>query len=151
MNWTAIKIRVLKRLLSVGFSLFNVKSIVFASVSAIVEKDGEVLLVRLSYENGYALPGGMLQAGENFAEGIHREILEETGLTVQIDDLVGIFPSVTRYPKINVCYRVSVTGGRLRSSAEGVPEWVKLEEVLSKLVYMDNRKALEAYLESAEI
>ncbi len=53
-------------------------------IHAIVEKDGEILLVKrsknLSLEGGkWALPGGFLDRDETAAQGVLRELKEETG------------------------------------------------------------------------
>ncbi len=42
----------------------------------------------------WSLPGGRLEAGEYLADGLRREVLEETGLEVEIGELVGIFEVV---------------------------------------------------------
>ena len=47
--------------------------------------------------SGYAFPGGHVENGESFAESVIREIYEETGLTIQNPQLVGIKKLATRY------------------------------------------------------
>lgn len=56
------------------------------SVCVIERSDGAVLLVRLSYRNSWGLPGGLLKRGETAADAARREVLEESGLAV---DLMG--------------------------------------------------------------
>ncbi len=63
----------------------------FAAMKAFIVKDGKVLLLREStkYADGTNLdkwiePGGRVQPGEHFKEGLLREIKEETGLLVDI-------------------------------------------------------------------
>ncbi len=47
----------------------------------VIEHEGKVLLVRLSYAHkGWTLPGGKVERGESFEEGVRREVLEETGI-----------------------------------------------------------------------
>lgn len=63
-----------------------------AAFAAIFSASGEVLLVRLSYDQGqWAMPGGGVRAGESPAEAVIREVREETGLEVEIESLYGVY------------------------------------------------------------
>ena len=64
----------------------------FLAVSATIYRDGRVLLVRRARAPGrdlFSLPGGVVEAGETLAEAAAREVLEETGLTVEPVELAG--------------------------------------------------------------
>lgn len=62
-----------------------------ACFGLITDDRGRVLLVRLSYGGRlWALPGGMAMPGEVFAETVRREVLEETGLEVEVSNLVAV-------------------------------------------------------------
>lgn len=50
-------------------------------VGALVERDGELLLVR--QDDRWMLPGGAVERGETHAEALVRELDEETGLAVE--------------------------------------------------------------------
>ncbi len=61
--------------------------------AVIVNKDGKVLILReaATYGDGmqkgrYHMPGGRIEAGENFEEALRREVREETGLEVEIEN-----------------------------------------------------------------
>ncbi len=63
-------------------------------VSALVKQEGRVLFVREGKEQNYGklnLPGGHLHEGEKLEDGTRREVHEETGLDVVIEDLVGLY------------------------------------------------------------
>jgi len=49
---------------------------------AIIQHDGKVLLLLPKNKKNWHLPGGHIKASETFAEGIRREVHEETGLKV---------------------------------------------------------------------
>ncbi len=54
-------------------------------VTGVLLHDGKVLLVQQSVESReWSLPGGKLEPGETIAEGLIREMREETGLDVRL-------------------------------------------------------------------
>lgn len=60
---------------------------------AIVIQDGTVLLVRLTYMDGWYLPGGGVKRGESFQEAVIREVAEECGLQAVRPRLLQLFHS----------------------------------------------------------
>jgi len=62
------------------------------AVSAAIFRDGKVLLVRRARSPAkgfYSLPGGRVEYGESLAAALHREIDEETSLSIEIVGLAG--------------------------------------------------------------
>jgi 8-oxo-dGTP pyrophosphatase MutT (NUDIX family) len=59
----------------------------------VIDDAGQVLLIRRADNGRWALPGGALEVGETPAEGVLREVLEETGLPCQAVALAGIYDS----------------------------------------------------------
>lgn len=57
--------------------------------AAIFDTEGKLLLIRRSDDGLMALPGGWAELGESPEDGIAREVLEETGLEVEIGELIG--------------------------------------------------------------
>jgi ADP-ribose pyrophosphatase YjhB (NUDIX family) len=60
---------------------------------------GRVLLVKRRFEplaGRWSLPGGALEVGETLAEGLAREMEEETGLDVDVGPVVDVFDRITR-------------------------------------------------------
>lgn len=63
------------------------------SVTGIVIKDGKVLLARHTYGVGKGkliVPGGYVEKGETPQEALIREYKEETGITVEPENLIGV-------------------------------------------------------------
>ncbi len=56
--------------------------------------DGKILIGKRSenarYGNKWCLPGGYIEYEESFIETAHREVLEETGLEIQIEGIVNV-------------------------------------------------------------
>ncbi len=71
----------------------------FVGVGAVVFKDRQVLLIRRGRpprQGIWSLPGGLQEVGETVFATAAREVLEETGLTVEIIELVDVVDSITR-------------------------------------------------------
>ncbi|OZH54672.1 NUDIX hydrolase [Hydrocoleum sp. CS-953] len=76
--------------------------------------DGRIVLVRRRDNNQYALPGGMVEWGEDVLTTAKRELFEETGLElVKIRRLVGVYSAPDRDPRvhsINILVEADVRG-----------------------------------------
>ena len=95
---------------------------------AIFDDAGQVLLTRRQDNGLWCLPGGHMDLGESIDQTATREAQEETGLTVQLDRLVGLYSSY--YPAgtfgeespahaiLIALFRAQVTGGDLRLNPE---------------------------------
>jgi ADP-ribose pyrophosphatase YjhB (NUDIX family) len=68
-------------------------------VGGVVFIGGRVLLIKRRFEplaGRWSLPGGALEVGETMAEGLAREMREETGLEVTVGPVVEVFDRITR-------------------------------------------------------
>ncbi len=67
-------------------------------VGGVVIQNGRALLIRRGTEplkGEWSIPGGMLEIGETLVAGVERELLEETGLTVRVIELIEIFERIS--------------------------------------------------------
>lgn len=84
-------------------------------------------MIRRTDNNLYAIPGGQLELGETLTRATCREVLEETGIEIDVADLIGIYSNprhVVAYDdgevrqEFSICFRAKPVGGVLRSSSE---------------------------------
>ena len=109
-------------------------------IGAIILRRGCVLLVergRAPLKGYWSLPGGALELGERLADGVRREIREETGLIVKPLEVFEVFERITpgernrpEYHYVVVDYLCRVSGGELRPGADAErAEWVRREDL----------------------
>ncbi|GBD10450.1 putative 8-oxo-dGTP diphosphatase 1 [bacterium HR23] len=87
---------------------------------ALVERGGALLFVRRKMEPGaglWALPGGYVDRGEPVEEAARREVLEETGLRIEVGPLLGLY-SEAGNPVVLAVYLAQEVGGTLAPGAE---------------------------------
>lgn len=62
------------------------------SVNVVVTNDnGEILLIRRTDNDNWAVPGGAIDLGESVSQAAVRETREETGIDCEITGIVGIY------------------------------------------------------------
>jgi len=97
------------------------------SAVLISKEQDQVLLTRRADNGLWCLPGGMIDPGETVAEGCAREVAEETGLSVVIKRLTGIYSDPNQlviYPDNNqsqiiaINFEVELVSGKLQLSNE---------------------------------
>ena len=113
----------------------------------VVERDGRILMVKRGLEPGiglWSLPGGYVDRGEPVEVAAEREVLEETGLEVDVTGLVGVF-SQEGHPVILVTYDSRINGGRTRAGPEVLEVGFFPPEDLPPLAFPRDRDILETW------
>jgi 8-oxo-dGTP diphosphatase len=104
------------------------------AVGAVVVSDGRLLMIRRSKDPGaglWSLPGGRVEHGEYLADALRREVAEETGLTVEVRDLLGILEVVGDPHYVILDYFAELAGDGDPAASDDVSDarWVRLDEV----------------------
>jgi ADP-ribose pyrophosphatase YjhB (NUDIX family) len=109
-------------------------------VGALLIDGNRILLVERGHEplKGYwSLPGGCVETGELLEDALRREVLEETGLEIEIVHLIEVFERITptengatEYHFILLDYICRPVGGVLQASDDASrAEWFTEDEV----------------------
>jgi 8-oxo-dGTP diphosphatase len=134
-------------------------------VGGLVIDGDRVLLVKRKNppaQGEWSIPGGLAHLGETLKEAVAREVLEETGLTVTVGDLVELLERIfhdasgrVKYHYVIADYYCRVTGGNLESGSDALEAaWaqrknlaeygladITLQVVEKALDYQDNSQA----------
>lgn len=118
---------------------------------AVIIEEGKILLTRWvpqipGYRPGWTLPGGGLEVGEQPAQAAIREVEEETGYQVELEELLGVQTayfeprpgSSLPFCAFRTIYRGRVTAGSLRNEEGGSSDraqWIPLDQLDSFFCY----------------
>jgi ADP-ribose pyrophosphatase YjhB (NUDIX family) len=116
------------------------------------DSSGRILLVKASrgFTKGtWNVPGGFVTYGEPPEESMRREMLEETGLPVRLDRLLGVFTQKFQSPYFmrGHMYAAHALGTALKLKPDEIAEaqWFPLDEARRLLMNPFARKALGAW------
>lgn len=99
----------------------------------VVREDGRLLAIRRADNGTWELPGGILELNETPEAGVAREVLEETGIHVEIDELTGVYKNMTR-GIVALVFRCKPSGGTERTSNETTAvSWLTPDEVTDRM------------------
>ena len=118
------------------------QSPILAAGAVVWNAAGEVLLVRRAAKprlGEWSIPGGKVEWGETVREALAREIAEETGLSVEIGDLIEVVESLLpdgaakhedliAYHHVLLDFTAVHTAGALRPASDiSEARWVTLD------------------------
>jgi len=123
-------------------------------VGAVVMKNGKILLVKRAFEPGagkWSIPGGLVELGEKLSEACAREMEEETGIEIEVLELINAFDMVdldesgkVMYHYVLVDFLARPIGGEDKPSAEVTEmKWVTRDEAKGMDLTRTARKAIE--------
>lgn len=119
-------------------------------VGALIQKDEKILLVEDSLTKEWSLPGGYAEIGLTPRENIKKEVLEETGLLVEVKELRAIFdtnlrqdiPQVFQYYKLVFECEV-LAGDFIKNSETSNSDYFALNELPKLSIKRTTKEQLE--------
>ena len=93
------------------------------TVDAVIILNRKIVLIKRKkppFKNNFALPGGFVEVGETTEAAVIREANEETGLSIDIIKLVGVYSEPSRDPRghtVSVCY-LAIGHGEPRAATD---------------------------------
>ncbi len=128
------------------------KPLALSAKVVVRDKSGRCLLLKRSLSSKgnpgkWDLPGGKVDPGESFDQGLLREVTEETGLTISIQRVVGVAESESPTRKVvYLIFEGRQESGQVQLSSEHDEYvWVNRRE-LSKMELADQFRAFaQAY------
>jgi ADP-ribose pyrophosphatase YjhB (NUDIX family) len=123
-------------------------------VGAVVIENGKILLVKRAFDPGagkWSVPGGLVELGEKLSEACAREAEEETGLRVQVLELINVFDMIEKedsgkikYHYVLVEFLVKPVSGELKPNAEVAElRWFTREETKTLEMTGTARRAVD--------
>ena len=138
------------------------KIILPCSGAAIFDDNNRVLLQKRMDKNCWSFPGGVMDADESFEETAIREVKEETGLDVIVQDLIGVYSKYSdeyqngdRSQPVLIFFKCSIIGGELRCDNDETAELKYFDltekpELLNRQ-HEDMFKDLQEYLRDGRV
>ena len=110
-----------------------------ASALIFDEARDRILMTQRSDNSRWCLPGGGMDPGESASETCIREVMEETGLQVQVTRLIGVYTTPdmlieyldgNKVQPVSFSFEAEITGGELGLSDETIDfGWYTVAEI----------------------
>ncbi|MEU2943609.1 NUDIX domain-containing protein [Nocardiopsis alba] len=96
---------------------------------AVIREDGRMLVIKRRDNGNWEPPGGVLELDETPEEGVVREVLEETGIHVEVEQLTGVYKNMAR-GIVALVFRCKPSGGKKSPTSEATAvEWLTPDEI----------------------
>ncbi|MFF8768243.1 NUDIX hydrolase [Nocardiopsis dassonvillei] len=111
---------------------------------AVIREDGRILVIKRRDNGNWEPPGGVLELDETPEEGVVREVLEETGIHVEVEQLTGVYKNMAR-GIVALVFRCKPSGGEERITPEATAvEWLTPDEVAKHMGEVYAARLLDA-------
>lgn len=116
-------------------------------VSALISDAQDQLLLVRHHRRGWELPQGKVEEGECLLAALHREVREESGITVEAGPLAAVWSKLSPPSALILGFLARYQSGELATSAE-CPEvgWFTVDQAAEKIAHPVNRDRLAVLL-----
>ncbi len=116
-----------------------------------VDGRGRILIIRRRDNGEWQIPGGILELGESIEDGVRREIREETGVTVEVGRLTGIYKNMRR-AVVALVFRCSPESGDAQPTAEASEVcWITREQAAEMMTPAFAVRVLDAFGDGTQV
>lgn len=135
-----------------------VNSVVPAVTAFVQDENGRILMEQRTDNGRWGLPGGTHELGESITQTLIREVREETGVTVELIRMVGIYTDPRRViafsdgevrQEFSICFAAKPVDGAIKASSESFEvRWVPLADLDTLEISPSTRRRIEDALSS---
>lgn len=111
----------------------------------VLDERNRVLVIQRRDNGQWEPPGGVLELGETFQEGVRREVLEETGALVDVGQLTGVYKNMSR-AIVALVFRCSVVSWTpvQQTDEAAVVDWLSIDAALERMAEVYKIRVLDA-------
>ena len=125
------------------------------TVDTIIQRDSQILFVKRKrdpFKEHFVFPGGFVNEGEKVEDAALREVKEETSLSVELVDILGVYSDPSRDPRGHIMSTVFIgkisdndkNEAKAGDDAEAI-QWIDLEDVDNKIFGFDHKTIISDY------
>lgn len=140
-KWLLEKMRTVRKDYYHNMNAPKANSVHPAAAVALVSTDKKILMLKRTDSGNWTMPGGTMELGESLKDCAVREVYEETGLSIEIQDVIGIYTDpniIVEYSdgevrqEFTVLYYGIVKDGDVHIDDESTEfNWISADELLN--------------------
>jgi 8-oxo-dGTP diphosphatase len=101
--------------------------------AAVIREDGRMLAIKRADNGEWVLPGGIVELDEDPRDTVRREVLEETGITVEPGQLTGVYKNM-RLGVVSLVFRCLPVSGAAQPTAEAIEvAWLDSAQISGRM------------------